>query len=127
MPEPAFFLQNHLPFAGVQIDVDQAAFRVSEVKRAELAPVGERLPVAFLDFDTHQLRAVRVSHPGTVGHPLLIDLIHHILFQAMEIHAAQFAAFFHVPQGLVILREKTAKGVIPCAVGQLGCLLLIDI
>ena len=111
----------------MQIDVDQAAFRVGKVERAEFAPVGERLPVAFLNLDAHQLRTVRVRHPGAVGHPVVIDLIHHILFKTVEIDASEFAAIFHVPQRFIVRGEETTEGVVSGAVGQLGRFLLLNV
>ncbi|MNR19285.1 hypothetical protein D3C85_1360680 [compost metagenome] len=58
MPQPAFLLQNHLLLAGAEIDINQAAFGLGKVKRAEFTPVGERLPVALFNFDANQFCAI---------------------------------------------------------------------
>ena len=125
--EPAFFLQYHALFAAVQVDINQPALRLGEVECAELAPVGQRLPVAFFDFDTHHLAAIAIGDPGPVGHPLVIHLIHHLLLQRGQIHAAQLLVIFHVPQRPVVGGKETAKGVIARPVGELGGLLPGDI
>ena len=125
--EPAFFLQYHALFAAAQIDINQPALRLGEVECAELAPVGQRLPVAFFDFDSDHLTAIAVGDPGSVGYPLVIHLIYDLFLQRGQIHAAQLLVVFHIPQRPVVGGKETAKGVIARPVGELGRLLAGDI
>ena len=103
MAQPAFLLQDNAALAAMQVDIDQAAFGLGKIKGAEFTPVGQRPPVAFFYLDADQFAAIAVCHPGTIGDPVVIHCVNHLLFPRRQIHAAQLPIVFHIPQRAVVV------------------------
>ncbi|MNR12193.1 hypothetical protein D3C85_1285350 [compost metagenome] len=85
----------------------------------ENLPVVQRRPVTFCDLNSHQFGAIAVGDPCAVPDPFVRDAINFALDQRLEIHFQQSTIVFDIVEGLIVRRQKTAKGVVTRAFRQL--------
>ncbi|MNB87893.1 hypothetical protein D3C75_348980 [compost metagenome] len=110
--EPVFLFVDHAAFTGLQIYAQQTAVRAFMEEVVEDFPVVQRRPVAFRNFDPHQLGAVAVCHPGAIADPLIADAIHFALNQSGEIDFQQGAIILNVVERFIIRGQEAAKSVV---------------
>ena len=84
MSKPFVRFMDHPRGTVMQIHLQQATMRTTQIKRPEFLPVGERCPVITGNFDTDQTRTFAVCYPGAIANPFLryrIDRMFAVIIQ----------------------------------------------